>query len=204
MSSLDIATSEPETPLSRRVGLFLAGTLGALSLIITGLATPFILPALRRHCLPFVPATDSQLDNIVNALRKHATPGGRFLDIGSGDGRVCRASASLRIFSQVEGVELNYPLVVYSRISTFKNRRMVKFHHKDLWSFPLADYDTLCIFGVESIMKSLEERLLGMGSKKDQTICACRFPFANLNQIDEIGSGIDTVWVYELRSNKSS
>jgi hypothetical protein len=32
---------------------------------------PFVTPALRRHCLPFVPATDMQIKNVLEAVRQH-------------------------------------------------------------------------------------------------------------------------------------
>lgn len=48
---------------------------------------PFVTPALRRVCLPYVPATTSQVNNVLLALRgRH----GSLLDLGSGDGRIVR------------------------------------------------------------------------------------------------------------------
>lgn len=48
---------------------------------------PFVSPALRRVCLPYVPATTSQVNNVLLALRgRH----GSLLDLGSGDGRIVR------------------------------------------------------------------------------------------------------------------
>lgn len=206
-SSSNLAASENKQDRGRNIGFLIAGALGVLSLAITGITTPFVLPALRKYCLPYVPATDSQLDNILRSLRKHALVGGRFVDIGSGDGRVCRASAKSGLFAQVHGVELNYPLVLYSRLSSLNLpcKTPIKYHHKDLWNFSLADYDTLCIFGVESMMGALEERLLALERDRSRVICACRFPFTHLKQIDELGEGIDTVWVYRIdRAQDSS
>ena len=45
----------------------------------------FISPAFRKICLPFIPATPSQLRNISTALTGRT---GRLLDVGSGDGRI--------------------------------------------------------------------------------------------------------------------
>lgn len=44
-------------------------------------------PALRKYCLPYVPATSVQVENVLNLLRR-ANRGGALLDIGSGDGRI--------------------------------------------------------------------------------------------------------------------
>ena len=46
----------------RRMGLIIAGVVGGLGLGVTALTVPFLLPALRRVCLPFVPATTTQVD----------------------------------------------------------------------------------------------------------------------------------------------
>lgn len=52
---------------------------------LTIICAPFISPALRKYCLPYIPATNQQLENILNALRGRK---GTVLDLGSGDGRI--------------------------------------------------------------------------------------------------------------------
>lgn len=180
-------------------GFIVGGAFGLAGISMVALSTPFILPALRRHCLPYVPATDNQITNLGKAFKKHAKEGCSFLDIGSGDGRVCRLAARSKLFRQVHGVELNYLLVLYSRFYDLKKGLFgqVQYHHRDLWKFPLHSYDSICIFGVESMMSHLE-RYLKESNKKTQTIFACRFPFKDLKHVDEIGTGIDTVWIYKL------
>ena len=46
---------------------------------------PFISPALRKYCLPYVPATPSQISRVKSIL---TGPPKRIVDLGSGDGRV--------------------------------------------------------------------------------------------------------------------
>lgn len=183
-----------------KFGLFVGGTLGVAGLTLVALTTPFVLPALRKHCLPYVPATEQQLCNLIKAFKSHAQSGSKFIDIGSGDGRICQEAARTRLFSQVHGVELNYPLVIYSRILSLgqKHTKAVKFFHQDLWKFPLGNYESICIFGVESMMDPLQKYLSSQQRVSSQTVFACRFRFKGLTPVDEIGEGIDTVWVYKI------
>lgn len=182
------------------IGMLVAAGFGFVGATLVFLTTPFVLPALRKHCLPYVPATDRQLDNLSKVFRKHSKRGDTFLDVGSGDGRICRLAADQGIYSQVHGVELNYMLILFSRLMALNsgNYGSLKYHHSDLWRFPMGNYDAISIFGVESMMDPLEKYLI-KASFKQQTIYACRFPFENLVQIDQEGSGIDTVWVYKLK-----
>ena len=66
---------------AKAVGWIIGGTTVGLCALVT----PFILPALRKHCLPYVPATAQQVRLVV----QHAK-GQTLVDIGSGDGRVVR------------------------------------------------------------------------------------------------------------------
>ena len=64
----------------------LGGSAIALSLI----CLPFVTPALRKVCLPYVPATTAQVENVMTALLKNPQSRnlGKLIDIGSGDGRI--------------------------------------------------------------------------------------------------------------------
>ena len=102
----------------RRAGLILASIVGGAGLALTTICVPFVLPALRRVCLPFVPATSTQLSNVRTALQGRASqPHPTLLDIGSGDGRIVIQAA--RDGFQASGVELNRWLVYYSRLASY-------------------------------------------------------------------------------------
>lgn len=180
-------------------GLWLAAALGISGLVTMSLSVPFVLPALRKHCLPYVPATDTQLDNLRKAFATHCKPDGLFLDVGSGDGRICRLAANLGLFNQVHGIELNSVLVNFCRLHSLFTGQMVKLKYVrgDLWKYPMNRYDYICIFGVESMMKPFARYLIDQNNR-NQIIFACRFPIEDLNQVDAVGSGIDTVWIYKL------
>ena len=88
MSELEFTSNSPQNGPKRQLtttGVTILGVSGALALGFYAVVTPFLTPALRKVCLPFVPATTTQLNNVSRALQNRK---GSLLDIGSGDGRI--------------------------------------------------------------------------------------------------------------------
>lgn len=168
---------------------------GGLALGVSIICIPFVSPAFRKICLPYVPATTDQLLGVKLALKGRS---GRLLDVGSGDGRIVFTAAKLGF--QADGVELNPVLVWYSRISAILNGqyRETKFYRRNLWSFDLVPYDNIVIFGVEQMMIDFEKKLL-KEVKEGTVVVACRFPLPNMIPVKTIGHGVDTVWKYIVK-----
>ena len=87
MENFTEISSEPKKP-NNYLGKILIGTSACVAVGISVVCFPFISPALRKFTLPFVPATDSQLRNIMKVLPKDSQVKVKVLDIGSGDGRI--------------------------------------------------------------------------------------------------------------------
>ncbi|XP_050077937.1 ATP synthase subunit C lysine N-methyltransferase [Anopheles maculipalpis] len=184
-------------------GKILIGVTGGIAVGLSIVCYPFVAPALRRHCLPFVPATPNQIRNVLSFVKPSAG-GSRLLDIGSGDGRIVIAAARSLPSVKADGVELNPWLVYYSRLAALRNGvfSRTSFFRKDLWKFSLAPYDHIVIFGVEQMMEDLEKKILSEAAP-GTTVIACRFPFPSLKTVDRIEEGIDSVWLYRpVASNK--
>ncbi|XP_065339289.1 ATP synthase subunit C lysine N-methyltransferase [Cloeon dipterum] len=185
------------------VGHFLIGLSGGAAVAVTAVCIPFVTPALRRVCLPYVPATTQQLANVRAALQA-PWPGAqgpvqrRLVDLGSGDGRVVELGASLGVESL--GVELNPWLVAYSRARALQMARpRPRYLRTDLFRFSLAPFSDVVVFGVEQMMEELERKMraeLVSGAR----VVACRFPLPNWTPLAEFGSGVDTVWLYQAKS----
>ena len=73
-------------PKLTKTGKILLGITGASFVGVCAATVPFLLPAARRICLPFVPATNAQVSNVMALLK--SSPPGRLVDLGSGDGRI--------------------------------------------------------------------------------------------------------------------
>ena len=82
---------------SSTIGKIALAATGALAVGLVAVTTPFITPALRKVCLPYVPATDKQIVNVLKMCRARVNAGTtvKLADLGSGDGRVVRHTQSL-------------------------------------------------------------------------------------------------------------
>ncbi|XP_067136198.1 ATP synthase subunit C lysine N-methyltransferase [Centruroides vittatus] len=174
-------------------GLIIVGLTGFVGFGITLVSLPFLFPAFRRVCLPFLPATKRQLDLVFTHLNGRK---GKLVDLGSGDGRIVIEAAKRGLLA--EGIELNPWLVLYSRAKALTNgvSGNTKFKCQDLWKVNLSPYNNIVIFGVDSMMAQLEEKLateLVDGS----WVIACRFPLPSWKPVSITEAGVDSVWVYE-------
>ncbi|XP_055525030.1 ATP synthase subunit C lysine N-methyltransferase isoform X2 [Wyeomyia smithii] len=173
---------------------------GKILIAVTGVGLSiicysFVAPALRKHCLPYVPATTKQIKNVLSAIST-SNSANKLLDIGSGDGRIVIAAAKTHSI-EAHGVELNPWLVYYSRFSAMRTGvyANTKFFRKDLWKFDISNYNNIVIFGVEQMMQDLEQKIT-QEAQLNATIITCRFPFPNLVPISTIDDGIDSLWIY--------
>jgi len=75
----------PKSGMSLGGKILIAAT-GGVGIGLSIVCASFVAPAFRRICLPYVPATSEQIQNVLSFLPKNAA--GKLLDIGSGDGRI--------------------------------------------------------------------------------------------------------------------
>lgn len=88
MENLSENQAAPQVKSNSVVGKILIGASAAVAVGISVVCFPFVSPALRKFTLPYVPATDNQLKNILKVLPKNPQNNVKVLDIGSGDGRI--------------------------------------------------------------------------------------------------------------------
>ncbi|XP_003699677.1 ATP synthase subunit C lysine N-methyltransferase [Megachile rotundata] len=177
-----------------KIGLYLVGVTGGIATAISIICIPFVSPAFRKICLPYVPATSQQVKNVLQALEGRT---GSLIDLGSGDGRIVFATAKAGF--KAHGIELNPWLVWYSRLKALITglSSQTTFIKQNLWKYNLKNYDNVVIFGVDQMMTDIEAKFI-QELQKDCVIVACRFPLPTLNVIKVIGEGVDTVWIYKI------
>lgn len=131
---------------SSKVGFYTTLGISALAVGCSIAAIPFLTPAMRKHALPYVPATPKQISNVFKALRAYRPEDNpnmvKLVDLGSGDGRIVFEAA--RKGYRATGVELNAILCFYSKyksIVDYDLRTAVwrpKFLRADLWKVALS------------------------------------------------------------------
>lgn len=185
-----------------RTGLILLGITGTSLFGIYAVVVPFVVPAFRKHCLPFVPATPRQLLTVMRHLKrpKRSPNSSSVVDLGSGDGRLVIAAAR-RGFDAV-GFELNPWLVWYSRLVAWRLgvSKLARFYRQDLFRAPLTRFDNVVIFGVDGIMGDIEEMVV-REARPGTRVLACRFGLPTLVCDAKHGRGVDSVWIYDIRAS---
>lgn len=72
------------------LGTIIASVIGGSAVAITLISVPFVAPAFRRVCIPYVPASTRQISNVKKLLEHCSRPIAPIVDLGSGDGRIVR------------------------------------------------------------------------------------------------------------------
>jgi SAM-dependent methyltransferase len=122
-------------------------------LIFGGIALAFAFAGLNGA--PYVPvrARDTA------ALLKHLDlkPGQTLIDLGSGDGRMLRATAARG--ARAIGYEINPVMVAVSRLLCLRYRRLITIHQANLWQTSLPPADVVYVFIMPKFMPRLDQYL---------------------------------------------
>ena len=100
----------------------------------------------------------------------------KLLDLGSGDGRICTIFADSGEYRSV-GYELNPVLVAMSYYRAWRSKVLnrVTFHCADFAHAKIDQFDVIFMFGVNSAMANLENRIAKEAQKNSFVVCY-RFP----------------------------
>jgi SAM-dependent methyltransferase len=104
---------------------------------------------------PYLPTLKARQKDALELL--DLKPGQLLLELGSGDGRMLKLAAKQGIKSI--GYELNPLLVLYSRIMTFRYRRLVRVKLANFWSVSLPPADGIYVFLLDPFMARLHNKI---------------------------------------------
>lgn len=103
---------------------------------------------------PYVPTAQKEIAEVLKKAK--LKKGKKFVEFGSGDGRIVRQAVKDYEVSGV-GVEINPLLIWWSRILSRRDgtSKHVSFLRTDVFAYPLADVDYLYVFLMPELLKKL-------------------------------------------------
>lgn len=142
------------------------------TLILVCIAVTILFSAVVVFGAPYLPTLSARVDDALDLL--DLKPGQTILELGSGDGRMLKASAQRGL--NAVGYELNPILVLYSRLSCWKYRDKVVVHWGNYWNKTWPKTDGIYVFLLQSYMDKLHKRCI-QESKKSEKIKLVSFAF---------------------------
>ncbi|XP_068741633.1 ATP synthase subunit C lysine N-methyltransferase-like isoform X6 [Montipora capricornis] len=121
---------------SCKFGKVVVGITGATALGIVLVNVPFVTQALRKNCLPYVPATERQVANVTKPAKTSKRQGSTMVDLGSGNGRVWLVKKAI----ERKGEMGDYRYIQEFSVSQFNKHhstpkaRLQGLHKKDTFS----------------------------------------------------------------------
>ncbi|XP_077141826.1 ATP synthase subunit C lysine N-methyltransferase-like isoform X3 [Ranitomeya variabilis] len=166
---------------------------------VYALWTMFVFPGFRKVPfklkVPYLPSGKNQTANVVKLLQGRK---GRLVDLGSGDGRLVFATASMGFHST--GYELNPILLNWAKVVAYRrgiSREQAIFLKQDFWAADLSKYSNVTVFLAPGVVDSLKKKLADELPDNARVI-VCRFPLIGWSPTCSEGTGLDQVWAYDM------
>ncbi|XP_040277242.1 adenine nucleotide translocase lysine N-methyltransferase-like isoform X1 [Bufo bufo] len=159
----------------------------------------FVLPGFRhvpwKLKVPYLPSGKIQTANVRKLLQGRK---GRLVDLGSGDGRLVFAAASMGFHGT--GYELNSFLINWAKVKAYRrgiSQEQATFLKQDFWKADLSKYNHVTVFLAPSVVETLKKKL-AEELPDNARVIVCRFPLPGWSQTCTEGSGLDQVWAYDM------
>ena len=138
----------------------------------------------------YLPTRKKAIEAMIKLLE--IKPGEKIADLGAGDGRLIIAMA--RAGAEAHGYEINPILVSLAKRKIKKagleGRAFV--HLKSFWAENFSQFDAIAIFGINDIMKKMEEKLIKELKSETRVVSNC-FEFPNWKSSKKE----DTIFLYK-------
>jgi len=150
----------------------------------------------RKGEVPYVPIGKKDMKVAVAALKLQQKD--RFLDIGSGDGRVVLYVAKLYPDINCTGIEKNKLLVLWSRfLAWILRRKNAIFFVEDATKFDYNGYNKIFMYLTLDLIVQIMPRLKKI-LKSGARVVSCKFGFGaliNKGDFEDIGKDGTQLWV---------
>jgi hypothetical protein len=136
------------------VEVFLIVTnLTCFGILVLALIYWFLYPIFSA---PFYASSSRQILKLFDIA--YLGPEDRFIDLGSGDGRV--ALAASRVCTKAVGIEVNPFLTLFSRFMALLSvNGQVEFKNKNLWNENLSTYDVVYVYLSKNMNQKVASKL---------------------------------------------
>jgi hypothetical protein len=131
---------------------------------------------------PFLPTLSKRVEDAIDLLDLKS--GQKFLELGSGDGRLLRAAAKKGIYSV--GYELNPLLVIYSYLASVKYRKFITIKWGNYWNKKWPEADAMYVFLLNPYMSKLHKKVVQYTKNKPFTVVSFAFPITEIKPTKEI------------------
>lgn len=105
---------------------------------------------------PYLPTLKPSIEDAFKLL--DLKPGQSLLELGSGDGRVLLEAGKRGIIAT--GYELNPTLVIYSKLLTWRYRKLVTVYWGNFWLADWPKTDAIYVFLLQKYMKKLDNKIV--------------------------------------------
>lgn len=143
---------------------------------------------------PFYPSSLRRLNRFMSDSGVILPENGKFIDIGSGDGRIVYWAAKRGLFA--DGIEFNPFLTVFSRVLLFVRgvSKKTRIFNKDFRKHDFSEYNIAYLYIFPEYMEMIQAKLFGE-MKKGSIIITNTFPFPNI-KADEVHNNF---YIYKVK-----
>lgn len=113
--------------------------------------------ATKAEKVPFVQSSWFHIETMIEL--SNPKPGEKIADLGSGDGRILLLFA--KAGAEAHGYEIDHELILKAdaKIAEQNLENKIIIYEKDFWEEDLSPYSVIAIYGMDSVMERLENKL---------------------------------------------